>query len=354
MSTVLQTLGELCISQPKSKIKAGEGLKTGKYKFFTSSSIQDKYYNDYQYDKPALIFGTGGNASIHYCDEPFSTSTDCIVFYAKDKTVSLKAIYRFIEGNMHILEEGFHGAGLKHISKEYLLNIKISPNLFDVQNNVVNVFDKLSTLIEKRNQQLEKLDLLTKSKFNEMFEDKFKTMLLVEVCEELFAGGDVNKNSFSKNQTSKYPYPIYTNGEKNDGLYGYTDIARVYKEAVTISGRGTIGFACLRKIPFFPAVRLIVAIPNNKIINATYLLYFINSKNYGGRGASILQLTVPMIKNEKIPVPPIELQNEFSKFVEKTEKIKITIKQSLEKLDTLKKALMQKYFGGGNEITDYM
>ena len=63
MSTVLQTLGELCISQPKSKIKAGEGLKEGKYKFFTSSNIQDKFYNDYQYDKPALIFGTGGNAT---------------------------------------------------------------------------------------------------------------------------------------------------------------------------------------------------------------------------------------------------------------------------------------------------
>lgn len=268
------------------------------------------------------------------------------MFYAKDKTVSLKAIYRFIEGNMHILEEGFRGAGLKHISKSYILNIAINPDVLKVQDKVEKIFDKASLLIEKRKQQLEKLDLLTKSKFIEMFEDKFKTMLLVEVCEELFAGGDVNKNSFSKNQTSKYPYPIYTNGEKNDGLYGYTDIARVYKEAVTISGRGTIGFACLRKIPFFPAVRLIVAIPNNKIINAMYLLYFINSKNYGGRGASIPQLTVPMIKNEKIPVPPIGLQNNFAHFVEQIEKSKLTIKQSLNQLQTLKKALMQKYFGG--------
>ena len=65
-------------------------------------------------------------------------------------------------------------------------------------------------------------------------------------------------------------------------------------------------------------------------------------------------LNTGWLKEFKIIIPPIELQNEFSKFVEKTEKIKITIKQSLEKLDTLKKALMQKYFGGGNEITDYM
>ena len=68
-------LGDLFDAQPKSKIKAGEGKDNGKYKFFNSSNEQTKFYDVAQYFKPALIFGTGGNASVHYCDEPFSTST---------------------------------------------------------------------------------------------------------------------------------------------------------------------------------------------------------------------------------------------------------------------------------------
>lgn len=95
-----------------------------------------------------------------------------------------------------------------------------------------------------------------------MFDGKYETKPLNEVCEELFAGGDVKKDKSSDVKSDKYPYPIYTNGEKDDGLYGYTSLMRVAKEAVTISGRGTIGFTCLRKEPFYPAVRLIVAVPN--------------------------------------------------------------------------------------------
>ena len=54
-------------AQKKSKIKAGDGLAFGKYKFFNSSNMQTKFYNQALYHSEALIFGTGGNASIHYC-----------------------------------------------------------------------------------------------------------------------------------------------------------------------------------------------------------------------------------------------------------------------------------------------
>ena len=213
------------------------------------------------------------------------------------------------------------------------------------QKAIAEKLDKVSELIEKRKAQLEKLDLLIKSRFIEMFDGKYSTQSLESVCEELFAGGDVKKDKSSNEQSDRYPYPIYTNGEKDNGLYGYTSLVRVKKEAVTISGRGTIGFTCLRTEPFYPAVRLIVAVPNQKIISGCYLQYFIQSKNYGGQGASIPQLTVPMIKNEKIPVPPIELQNKFAELVKLIDKSKFEIQKSLEKLEILKKSLMQQYFG---------
>lgn len=155
-----------------------------------------------------------------------------------------------------------------------------------------------------------------------MFEGKYDQKSLINVCDELFAGGDIKKDKYSNTKSDEYPYPIYTNGEKDNGLYGYTSLVRVTREAVTISGRGTIGFTCLRKESFYPAVRLIVAVPNQGMISGCYLKHFIQSKDYGGQGASIPQLTVPMIKNEMIPVPPLPLQKEFESFVSQIDKLK--------------------------------
>ena len=161
---------------------------------------------------------------------------------------------------------------------------------------------------------------------------------LEEVCKRIYAGGDVPKERYSEVMTEEYYVPIYANAEKDNGLYGYTSLMRVSKEAVTISGRGTIGFTCLRKEPFYPAVRLIVAVPNQNLINGCYLQHFIQSKNYGGQGASIPQLTVPMIKKELIPLPPISVQNEFKQFVEQIDKLNI---YQSESLNILKGTLVQ-------------
>ena len=237
------------------------------------------------------------------------------------------------------------GVAQKNMSTEWLKDYSIPLFPMEQQIEIASIFDKINAIIASRKEQVQNLDQLVKSRFIELFRDKYQTMTLENVCEELFAGGDVKKDRLSDIKTDEYPYPIYTNGEKNNGLYGYTNIIRVKKEAVTISGRGTIGFTCLRKEAFYPAVRLIVAVPNQQFVSGCYLKYFIESKNYGGQGASIPQLTVPMIKDELIPVPPIELQEQFAAFVEQVDKSKLAIQKSLEKLEILKKSLMQKYFG---------
>ena len=110
-------LKQVLYPQAKSKIKAGDGKTKGKYKFFTSSPIQTKYIDEAIYYEPSLIFGTGGNASVHFCDEPFSTSTDCLVMYGKSR-IELETIHNYLNSNIGILENGFKGAGLKHISKD--------------------------------------------------------------------------------------------------------------------------------------------------------------------------------------------------------------------------------------------
>jgi len=120
---------------------------------------------------------------------------------------------------------------------------------------------------------------------------------LPEVCKEIFAGGDVPKDRFSKEKTDLFNVPIYANAEQDDGLYGYTDKARVYEESITIAARGTIGYTSIRKEPFLPVVRLITVIPNNKKVDTTYLYYALRHLKPKSSGTSIPQLTVPTIKS---------------------------------------------------------
>lgn len=136
----------------------------------------------------------------------------------------------------------------------------------------------------------------------------WQTMKLREVCYDIFAGGDVPKDNHSKFVTEKHQIPIYTNGEKNDGLYGYTEVARVTLPSVTISARGTIGYASIRSESYYPAIRLIVLIPNQEILDVNFLFYGIANTEIVHSGTSIPQLTVPMVRDFEIPLPPLPKQ----------------------------------------------
>ena len=101
--------------------------------------------------------------------------------------------------------------------------------------------------------------------------------------------------------------PVLSNGEKNNGLFGYTDKATIFEPSVTVSGRGTIGFSCVRKKPYFPIVRLITITPFSGI-DLTFLQCTLLALLEQGIGTSIKQLTVPMLAPKLIPLPPLKEQ----------------------------------------------
>ena len=142
---------------------------------------------------------------------------------------------------------------------------------------------------------------------------------LTEITFEIFAGGDKPEN-YSKTQTDEFSIPIFANGAENDGLYGFTNKARVNKSAITVSARGTIGFCCIRHMPFVPIVRLITIVPAEGI-NIEYLRIVFKALIETGEGSSIPQLTVPGIKPKLIPIPPYSEQTRISNKLIETEKI---------------------------------
>ena len=152
---------------------------------------------------------------------------------------------------------------------------------------------------------------------------------LPSICEEIFAGGD-KPSAFSKEPTGKYTIPIFSNGVENDGLYGYTDVAVVNQPSITISARGTIGFACIRKSPFVPIIRLITIVPNNNMVNIEYLRYAILKAIIPSEGSSIPQLTVPSMKQTIIPLPPYQEQLRIVAKIEELFGVLDGIKEALE------------------------
>lgn len=358
-------LGDILFQQPKSKIKAGEGLEKGTYRFFTSSNIQTKYIDTYQYDGPALIFGTGGSASVHYCEEKFATSTDCLVFYAYEEYL-LRTIYYYLSGNIEILEKGFKGAGLKHISKQYILDVDFLVPSFEKQRKIVDTLDKINDLIAKRKQQLEKLDLLVKSKFVEIFGDPvsnpngWQKVCLSDLAdirigpfgsllhkEDYIIGGHalVNPSHIIDGKIST-DEKLTISKEKYNELKPY----QLEINDVVMGRRGEMGrCAVVDKAGLLCGTGSLI-IRTKGEVRADYIQKIISFPTFKKTiedmavGQTMPNLNVPIVSRFQIIKPPLDVQNSYYKFVEYTEKTKTLVHQSLEKYKMLKKALMQEYF----------
>lgn len=139
----------------------------------------------------------------------------------------------------------------------------------------------------------------------------FKTYKLSELA-TILVGGDL-PDSYSTEKTNLHNIPVYSNGEKENGLYGYTDIPEVTEPAVTISARGSkVGFAALRKEPFLPIVRLISLIPYKEKLDVNFLFYNLKLNRQTGIGSGQPQITIPDISNRTISVPPLSTQKKIA------------------------------------------
>ena len=235
------------------------------------------------------------------------------------------------------------GATIPHIYFRDYKNEEFNLASVDRQQEIVTTLNKIQRIITCRRTQLSKLDELIKCRFVEMFGDSQCSYSQIQsIAEDVFAGGDKPKDTIKTKDTS-HPYPVFANGELNQGLQGYSRLCRVDKKAITVSARGTIGYCCIRDAGFTPIVRLITLIPKPNI-NLTYLSEAIKFIGVGASGAVQAQLTVPDFKKIKIPLPSINSQITFASFVRRIDKFKFVIQQSLDETQKLFDSFMQEYF----------
>ena len=284
------------------------------------------------------------------------------------KSISNKYLFYFLSGCVDLLNDLGVGATFKELSTKALSSVQIPLPPLPEQKRIVASLDQAFTAIDQAKANTEKnlknARELFQSKLQETFANgklkidngEWEEKKLGEVC-KIFAGGDVPKNNCSKFKTEKYNIPIFSNGAKNSGLYGYTDIEKVIESSVTISARGTIGYSAIRKESFYPVVRLIVLTPKNNLFDLYFLWYVTSSMDFTNSGSAIPQLTVPMIKKYEIPLPPLAEQKQIVKQLDavstETKKLETIYQRKITCLDELKKSILQKAFNGdllNNEV----
>jgi len=151
---VMKTLGEVCTFLQKSKRQASYGVKQGAYPFYTSSQTCNKYCDEYDYEDECLILGTGGTANVK-CDSKFSCSTDNFVMTVQSEYLT-RYMYYYLLLNIDILDKGFTGLGLKHISKDYVKNIQISIPSLERQQEIVDYCEANDALIASLEAEIER------------------------------------------------------------------------------------------------------------------------------------------------------------------------------------------------------
>ncbi|EDP7319023.1 restriction endonuclease subunit S [Campylobacter jejuni] len=259
------------------------------------------------------------------------------------------------------------GSAIKNIaSVKILKQIEIPLPPLKEQERIVGILDesfaKIDESIKILEQNLLNLDELMQSALQKAFNplkdnakenyklpQSWEWKSLEEISENISAGGDKPKNC-TESKTAKNQIPVYANGVNNNGLVGYTDKATIIKPSLTISARGTIGFVCIRKEPYFPIVRLISLIPCENILCLHYLYFCLNFFIAKGEGSSIPQLTIPKFKSLQIPLPPLKEQEQIAEHLdfvfEKAKALKELYTKELKDYEELKQSLLNKAFKG--------
>ena len=235
------------------------------------------------------------------------------------------------------------GMTYKEISSTNIKNYQIPLPTLEVQQQIADECEAVDQETIEARQTITAAEQTIEEELQAVVSTGYKMKKLEDIAEKLIAGGDVPKNNFSKIKTDKFNIPIFANGVKDKGLYGYTDIAKVTKPSITISARGTIGYTEVRNEMFYPIVRLIVLIPDVDLVNIFYLKHIISRIDFTNSGSVIPQLTVPKARSVQIPVPPLNIQQQLAAEVEQLE-TEITQAQAvIDNAPERKNAILTKY-----------
>ena len=317
------------------------------------------------------IFATLGEVSILEIE---ATTNQAIAgLQIIDENICKDYLYYYLISLKPFVNEIGRGVAQNNINMQILRNFEIPLPSLEEQKAIARKLDKVSGLIEKRKTQLEKLSELVKSRFIELFGDPvkndmdWKTTLLKNATSKIGSGATPKggKESYQEEGIT-----LIRSMNVHDGRFEYKDLAHITDEQaeqldnvtvkendvfINITG-ASVARSCIVPNHILPArvnqyvaiIRCITSMlnpvfANNMFLNTSFKGQLLNIGESGG--ATRQAITKQQLETLEVILPPIESQEQFATFVEQTDKSKFEIQKSLEKLEILKKSLMQQYFG---------
>lgn len=263
------------------------------------------------------------------CDKAYLNQN--IVRIIPNKDFDNTYLYYALKANqfsMYCVLRGQGAANQASITLATIFKFKFRAHFFSEQKRIADILSTYDTLIENNNKRIKLLEQMAENLYKEWFvrfrfpgyedvefEDgipKGWKICRIDKLSKIKAGGDAPDVS-TKEITDECSIPIYSNGIENEGLYGYTSKAKINNPSITISARGTVGYTCLRRIPYTPIVRLICIIPHEENL-VNWLFYYFRRSIVIANGTSQQQITIPMISREKVLLPTNNLIQKFYEY----------------------------------------
>ena len=263
------------------------------------------------------------------------------------------------------INEKTSGAKMPRANTSDLMAVEIDCPPIDKQNEITKLFDRLVSIIELRKKEITILDDLIKARFVELFGEYYNNHInekqLDEICDFIDYRGKTPEKSESgiplitaknvkDNRFSIEPQEFIPEENYDDVMT--RGIPRV--NDVLFTTEAPLGNVC--RIPdvyerFCVGQRLITMQPHTDVINSEYLEHALASAEFQEKmwqkssGSTVKGIRSKLLVLLTIPVPPIELQNQFRDFVHQVDKSKVVVKKALDEAQLLFDSLMQKYFG---------
>ena len=312
----------------------------------------------------ALSGATTGKMGVFNSDRIAYLNQRICSIFSKDKNLLQEYLIFYLKNLKEIILKNSYGGAQPNISSKWLEKRVIGIPSLTEQKEIVVILDKLVTIINKKKNQINLLEELVKSRFIEMFGDFENSTPIGDVCT---IKARIGWQGLSKKEyLLSGEYRLITGVDFNNGRINFENCYYVNKERyeqddnikikmgdVLVTKDGTIGkVAIVDKLDIPATLNSGVFVLRNKdsTLNNVFFVYSLLSEDFKRFienikiGATVPHLNQSSFVKHKIKLPPLYLQEEFSKVVEKTNKLKFEAEKSLKEMENLYESLMQKFF----------
>ena len=316
-----------------------------KNRFDQDRNIQIKL-NDVLVTKDGTI---GKVALINKIKKPATLNSGVFVIRPISNSFNPKYFYYVLRSNhfKDFLEKLSAGSTINHLYQKDFVYYSFPLPPLPEQEAIAEVLSDTDALIGALEKRIAKKRLIKQGAMQKLLtpKDGWEVSSFSELF-DISAGGDIDKENYNSYKTDRYQYPIYSNSLENQGLYGYSNQFKNKPNCITITGRGSIGYAENRITPFTAIIRLLVLSPK-KNLSTYFFTAMINEKvDFKLESTGVPQLTAPQISNYRIPYPPYKEQETISEVLSDMDNEINALEKKLSKTKELKQGLMQQLLTG--------